>query len=70
MVVGQIWINDVAWSCHRFEGPAETPAVVEARLKRLVVDEDLRRLGAVRLEVRPSSALRRLRLALWQRRGQ
>ena len=69
MVVGQIWINDVAWSCHRFEGPAVTPAAVEARLKRLVIDEDLRRLGSVRLEVRPSGPFRRLRLALWQRRG-
>jgi hypothetical protein len=69
MVVGQIWVNDVSWSCHRYEGASDTPAAVEARLMRLVVDEDLRRLGPVRLEVRPAGPLRRLRLALWHRRG-
>ena len=64
MIVGQILVNGVVYSCHRYPEPDLDAATVRMRLLQLAREEQLPRLGKVELRVHAPRGFERLMAAL------
>lgn len=65
MIVGQILVNGVAYSCHRYPEPRFTVARVKQLLAEVIAMEDLHDMGKVDILVHSQRGLERLMAALW-----
>lgn len=67
MIIGQILVNGVAYSCHRFPDSRYSVARVKHQLAQLIADERLHDLGQVDTLVHSQRGLERLMAVLWGR---
>lgn len=64
MIIGQILVNGVLFSSHRFPDSASTPTDVKGLLTEMAYDEQLFSLGRIEIRVHSQSGLGRLMSAL------
>jgi hypothetical protein len=65
MIIGQILVNGVAFSCHRFPETRYNVPRVKQLLTEVITLEDLHALGKVDILVHSERGLERLMSALW-----
>jgi hypothetical protein len=69
MIMGQILLNGVTFSNHRFPEGRYTVALVQQLLAELTAAESLHELGKVDIQVHSQRGLERLMAALWGKSG-
>jgi hypothetical protein len=65
MIIGQILVNGVAFSCHRYPETRYNVPRVKQLLNEVIASEDLYALGKVDILVHSQRGLERLMAALW-----
>jgi len=65
MIIGEIVLNGVVYSSHRFPESRGSLHCVQRLLRELVYAEDLACLGTVEVRVQNQRGLDRLRSAIW-----
>jgi hypothetical protein len=65
MIIGQVLLNGVAYSCHRYPEHRYSVARVKELLAELSAMEDLHELGKVDILVHSQRGLERLKAALF-----
>ena len=65
MIVGQVLVNGVVYSCHRYPEPQQTVASVRTLLEDVAAAEGLARLGKLEIMVHSQRGIERLMAALW-----
>lgn len=65
MIVGQVLVNGVVYSCHRYPEPQQTVASVRRMLEEVAAAESLSRLGKLEIMVHSQRGIERLMAALW-----
>lgn len=65
MIVGQVMVNGVVYSCHRYPEPQQTVASVRRLLEDMASAEGLGRLGKLEILVHSQRGIERLMAALW-----
>ena len=65
MIIGQVLLNGVAYSCRRYPAGRYTVSGVKQLLAELTEAEDLHVLGHVDILVHSQRGLERLKTALW-----
>lgn len=69
MIIGQVMLNGVAYSCHRYPEGRYTVGAVKELLAELTTLEDLHELGKVDILVHSQRGLERLKAAIWGSKG-
>jgi hypothetical protein len=64
MIIGQVLINGVSFSCHRYSETKSSIPQVKERLSEMVAAEKLGELGTVEVRVHSQNGLDRLMSAL------
>lgn len=64
MIIGQILVNGVAYSCHRYPETRLNERGVKRMLAEMVVEEQLNQLGKVEIRVHVQRGLDRLMSAI------
>ncbi|MDB5098784.1 MAG: hypothetical protein JWM80_3205 [Cyanobacteria bacterium RYN_339] len=65
MIIGQVLLDGVAYSCHRYPEGRYSVARVKELLAELTALESLHELGKVDILVHSQRGLERLKAALW-----
>lgn len=65
MIVGQVLVNGVVYSCHRYPEPQQNVTSVRKLLEDVAAAEGLARLGTLEIMVHSQRGIERLMAALW-----
>jgi len=69
MIIGQVLLDGVAYSCHRYPESRYSVGRVKELLAELTALEDLHELGKVDILVHSQRGLERLKAVLWGDKG-
>lgn len=70
MIVGQIFVNGVTFSCHRFSEQQMSVADARRQLQRNVAAEQLEQLGRVEIRVNTQNSFDRLMEVILHMKGE
>jgi hypothetical protein len=65
MIVGQVLVDGVVYSCHRYPEPQQSVPTVRRLLEEMAAAEGLGRLGKLEIMVHSQRGIERLMAALW-----
>lgn len=65
MIIAQVLINGVVYSCHRYPEPQHSVVTVRRLLDDVIAAEGLSRLGTLEVLVHSQRGIERLMAALW-----